>query len=458
MVDSSGLEPFPAMLWRDFNSVEVVGTYYHTKNIASILGFPPRSKYIHETLPFLLVPEPDNPHDPMAISVRNQGKLLGYLSREDARKYAPELHRLAASGYALEIRGDIRRQSSYSNTWYPDTNIRFRLPDPGTLFPLNLSTPRDLCVIPHGRVAQVLKEEDHFDHLFDYVPPSGEGSLILTLHEYQRTLKNGQHRPYVEVRLDGERVGELSHQTSQQFLDAVRHARDMDRTLGAYGLIKGSALAAELTIHAQRSSELSDDWVKTMPTYPRLVPESDTYDVPPAYQNEPPQPARDYTKKNPQKYTSASTPDLPSSLYTRKEFPKSSFTPDAPETIIDFPDRTDDERTAWLRSPQGELIRVAIKGLTGKPENETEYTVNGKTIFITDKDRQHTPAEHRSGVTTAMTVSIIVGIIIFLLIPIIGWIVGPLIIASGVKNRTRNTLQAYALEAEEQRGVNLGDD
>ncbi|PXA80754.1 hypothetical protein DCC26_03690 [Auritidibacter sp. NML120779] len=91
----------------------------------------PRQQFVHANLSLSLVPNPDNPHDPMAISVRNNGKLLGYLSREDALRYGPEAHRLATSGYAREVQEYLFRQSTQSQNWYPSTEIHFVLPEPG---------------------------------------------------------------------------------------------------------------------------------------------------------------------------------------------------------------------------------------------------------------------------------------------------------------------------------------
>ena len=45
--------------------------------------------------------EPDNPHDRNAISVRIGGSTVGYLCRDDARKYLPGLIRLEARRRAL---------------------------------------------------------------------------------------------------------------------------------------------------------------------------------------------------------------------------------------------------------------------------------------------------------------------------------------------------------------------
>lgn len=48
-----------------------------------------------------LIPEPDNPVDPAAISVQIEGRLVGYLSRADAQAYGPILDLVKAKGYGV---------------------------------------------------------------------------------------------------------------------------------------------------------------------------------------------------------------------------------------------------------------------------------------------------------------------------------------------------------------------
>lgn len=45
-----------------------------------------------------LIPEPDNPHDPNAISIRYDGNVIGYIPRDRTEKYANNIHRIIASG------------------------------------------------------------------------------------------------------------------------------------------------------------------------------------------------------------------------------------------------------------------------------------------------------------------------------------------------------------------------
>ena len=135
-----------------------------------------------------------------------------------------------------------------------------------------------------GSAIQVLKEEDHFDILFNHVPPEGVGLLLVSLHRAIRILKNGVERPFVEVRLKGERVGELSNITSAHLLPLLEHTETIGETALAYAKISGSALAAQLVLHAAKATEISNDWLSDGPhSAPKLLPRATEYDVPPAY-------------------------------------------------------------------------------------------------------------------------------------------------------------------------------
>lgn len=48
-----------------------------------------------------LMPEPDNPVDPAAVAVQIEGRLVGYLSRADARAYRPILDLCKSMGYGV---------------------------------------------------------------------------------------------------------------------------------------------------------------------------------------------------------------------------------------------------------------------------------------------------------------------------------------------------------------------
>lgn len=54
-----------------------------------------------------VVPEPDNPHDSRAISVRFRGDVIGYVPRDRTSTYWPVVARVAASGKTARVKGKI---------------------------------------------------------------------------------------------------------------------------------------------------------------------------------------------------------------------------------------------------------------------------------------------------------------------------------------------------------------
>jgi hypothetical protein len=66
--------------------IRVVGTSHYQ---AALLELAPRQSDEEVRVEKLasLVPEPDNPHDPQAIAVQIDGLLVGYLSRDENRRW-----------------------------------------------------------------------------------------------------------------------------------------------------------------------------------------------------------------------------------------------------------------------------------------------------------------------------------------------------------------------------------
>ena len=272
----------PGAKWAN---VDIVGEFARKDELLKIIGGRPRgTDQVDLETRVHLVPEPDNPYSKSgkAISVRVDGVVVGYLSEVDAKKWAPELHRVVASGGIPTTVGSVYAYTKYNGDM--EYNVRVALPDPGFIVPLNVGRVSQISVLPWGNALQVTKEEDHLSHLFEYVPASGLGMVILTMHQQQQTLKNGTVKELVEVRLDGERVGQMTPASSAHFLPTIRHANDMGTVLGVWAKLKGSSLSVELTVQGARATDLSDDWLREMPTMIPLVPFADHYDVPPAFQ------------------------------------------------------------------------------------------------------------------------------------------------------------------------------
>jgi len=72
---------------------------WHEEAIVAALGGAPASdREVEHFVVAEVVPEPDNPYDSNAVSIRVNGQILGYLSAEDAEEFAPPLHRIVECG------------------------------------------------------------------------------------------------------------------------------------------------------------------------------------------------------------------------------------------------------------------------------------------------------------------------------------------------------------------------
>lgn len=383
-------------------NVDVVGEYFREAQILAVLGRKPKKE---ESLSVdavaLLVPEPDNPHDANAISVRIDGHVVGYLDRQEAKMWRPVFHRISASGAIARTPANIyaymRPEWENGRMTKPKlhANVRVALPETGKALPLNARALDGVSILPWGNALQVTGEEDHLSHLFEYVPPSGEGMVVLTMHTAERTLKNGTVKTTAEVRLDGDRVGQMTPASSQHFLPSIRHAEDMGKQLGVWARLKGSGLAVELVVQGARASELADDWLRTMPELPALVAEAPFYDVPAAY-------------------TEA----------TKSAKPRPKSAPE-PTPVIE---------------PATEVAAAEIPH-----DQSTEIRVGKKSVTLTDKQRQHSPTTFRVAGIAFIVLGVVVGAVLSN-IPGVGPILFVACVGFGIYGNIQQRRIAKALE------------
>ncbi|WP_152427956.1 HIRAN domain-containing protein [Dietzia sp. UCD-THP] len=266
-------------IWQDF---EVVGGSNYLPAIRRAWNRTPKSEYNEVRVDLELVPEPDNPYDVRAISVRYQGLVVGYFPKETTLDWWPVVARVASTGLTAAAPGRIWYQNSAG---FETGSVRLGLGEPDLSLPLNDPPSQPHNLLPSGNVVQVTKEADHFDVLADYVPPSGAGALYVTLHK-EEIVSARSRRVVAEVRLDGERVGELTKATSEKFLPAIEHNTDRGLGTAVRAAIKGSGIAAELTIRAAKAHELDDAALDgpavRLPSLPPYDPNAQ-YRVPNAY-------------------------------------------------------------------------------------------------------------------------------------------------------------------------------
>lgn len=77
--------------------LSVVGESHYQPALLSITNSSPGEEVAVDCIAEL-VPEPTNPHDPHAVMVRVEGKCVGYLSRQNARKFGPRLKDMLNAG------------------------------------------------------------------------------------------------------------------------------------------------------------------------------------------------------------------------------------------------------------------------------------------------------------------------------------------------------------------------
>lgn len=437
-----------------YNGVELVGEFAYREAILRVLPrLPADGAPVEATVPVEVVPEPDNPYDRRAVSVRAKGRVIGYLSRELAADYHLPVKRVVASGAVLRTNARIYAYVGFNGE--AELNVRVGLPEPEWLTPLNDGYPAVTSVLPYGRQTyQVTKEDHHFEHLFNFIPKSGKGPVLLTLHPAETGLRNGTVRRIVEVRLDGEKAGELTTATSAHYLPVIHHADVLGRVVGVWGTITGSGLAAELTIKGAKSNELSDEWLREMPLFPRLVPEAHSYDVPNAYQGETKDKARG-AKPTPRltgsrsvaQRSSTAVSKLLSATHADRNVGESATAPAAAP-----PKKRNVPQPPVVPQPT-QLTRAVVRlGEGTGPRHPIFYTVKGKQVFVDDRDRSNAGKHPRRTAWLLIAGLAILGLLLAS-IPGIGPLLSLFALLLALISGPDQLRKASALEAERSRAA-----
>lgn len=268
----------------DRGSLEIVTENFYDTEIMRVFGGLSFGKLRTWTGNAALVPEPDNPFDPHAVSVRIGPNKIGHLAQQDAQRYWPYLARVIASGYTpvapLKLEATVLRQNGQAEV---DATARLSIAAPDLLFPLN-TPPTHAAVLPQGPSIKVLDEQEFADYLHGVVPPSGEGRVMLTLETNKVRNHHGQVVDIVDVLYERRQVGRLSTQMSQQFIPIIDHAFQHEKLTAVWGTIRGSAFEVSMTIQAARPEQIPAEWFEELPNdVPELMPPAEHYAVPDAY-------------------------------------------------------------------------------------------------------------------------------------------------------------------------------
>lgn len=257
--------------------MEVQGEFARMSAIHMVIGRAPRLDEEIE-LPALsaeLRPEPTNPYDPNAVMVIINGWHVGYMPKEEALRYHVPLARLVAAGIAPVAKARLwattRRDYSGAGT-KAHARITLALGAPDRFVPLNNPPEVSYSLLPWGPGLQVTGEENHLAELSSFVTPDGDGIAIGTIHRLEILSTKGPVKEVVEVRLDGDRIGQMTPASSAHFFPTIKHLEDEGRTAAVWVRVKGSPVAAQAVLQAAKAHELPHDWFSSPNTIPVLYP------------------------------------------------------------------------------------------------------------------------------------------------------------------------------------------
>ena len=222
-----------------------------------------------------LIPEPANPHDPNAVSVQVDGKLVGYLPKEIAPKYAPVLASMRYSGLIpsapahLWARAfddyDEKLDGTYVVVRRYHTAVFIALAEPDQIQPINLAPPRPRAELPVGTSVKVTGTQQNFAHLDAVLAGRRLGWVYATLHRLDFPSPRSR-KSVVEVRVNGRPAGTLTPQMSDVYLPLIDRLDQVRCTVVARVLLEGSPVSVVAAMHAVRSHELSAEWVNDATT------------------------------------------------------------------------------------------------------------------------------------------------------------------------------------------------
>jgi Protein of unknown function (DUF2510)/HIRAN domain len=242
---------------------EVAGESHYVDALAALVDGPVSESGTEVWVPAQLRPEPDNRHDRNAVAVVCRDRVVGYLPKEDAVRYSTPLQQLVAGGFAptTKARVWVGRRPSWDERRGSTVvaSVQVCLPEPHMLTPVNAAPAETHVLLPHGAAIQVSGEEKHLSALVPHLRAEREAWVHATLHPLDET-SGRTSKTVVEVRVDGERVGQLTPRMSGELLPVVAHLADRGTTTAVRAIVKGNRLKADVVLHCARAGELSDDW------------------------------------------------------------------------------------------------------------------------------------------------------------------------------------------------------
>jgi hypothetical protein len=255
-------------------NVDVVGESFHQRQIRGLLPKHLGPDGVEVLVPVGLVHNPRNRHDSNAVEVQASTGLVGYLSHEDAARYAPVLAGLRHDGLTAMTTARVWGQDrKHQGTGRKElfASVRLDLREPHLLIPANKPPAGLYQILPLGSAIRVTGEEGHMAAISPYLNVAGECWVHATVHE---TTEAGARstKTLAEVRIDGNTVGRLTPKLSADMLPTVQFLGGRGETTCVCAIVKGNSLKADVVLYSMRANELPAGWFAALGT-PVVAPE-----------------------------------------------------------------------------------------------------------------------------------------------------------------------------------------
>lgn len=209
----------------------VVGERYHRRELRAITRGVHLPKLTgsnwHEAVSMTaqLRPEPTNSHDPNAVRVEIDGKLVGYIPAQDAPAYQPHLLTLAEAGEIGTCESRLMRGKD------GEVVVYLHLGSPEAL-DFMVHAPEGTVPLSPTRITTVTGEEDHQDILHQIAPARTGVESWETASLGFYTIPKGKFagQQAIEVCLRGTAIGQLTRGKSEQYKEFVHKALDAGKT------------------------------------------------------------------------------------------------------------------------------------------------------------------------------------------------------------------------------------
>lgn len=251
------------------SSIEVVGEAYRDAAFLRLFQGINISGYdgADLTLPAALADDAGNPHDRNAVAVWVGGHHVGYLDRDTARRWHPVVSDMASQHRHLAVRSRVWASTARGRV---SARVTLYAPDPTMIHPVNGLPSGPHLVLPAGSTIQVTQEDRHMDVLAPFATGS-DAPVAVTLHAIHEIRPRSAYEA-VEVKIDGQRVGVLTRQQSENLLPLVKYIEDRAMVPVARATLKGNQLKADVVLHVVKAQDVDQAWLHSLG--PAATPES----------------------------------------------------------------------------------------------------------------------------------------------------------------------------------------